>query len=276
MRMRMATTVKLLATAAVLLLLGFSGCRSRDALLTQAQSAWDQEDWKTAVAKYEEFLKDTPPPDQAAEVHFKAGNVYYLNLKQFDRAAEHYIRLIEDFPRFREAELVYQRLAECYTQSKRIREAISEYENLIKAFPDSPNRRKVRLQIADLYYDNDKSQSLMEYQKVLRDAPYDDLSEKAYLRIGGIRFIRNEYEQAVPAYQAVAEKSKDPGIKRDARDHLSYCLESSGNYDQAVKILEETEPDPSRPDYLAGRIKGIRERQKTRKLIQPESLGEGR
>ncbi len=251
------------------LLLSGLGCRSRGTLLNQAQAAWDRSDYQTAVTHYEEFLKGATTPEQAANVHFEVAEIYYLNLKQYDRAAEHYIRLIEDFPRFPKREQAYHHLAECFELVKKPREAISEYESLLIAFPDSPERRNVRLAIADLYNDYDQSQALVEYQKVVKDAPYDELAEKAYLRIGGVRYVRGSFEEAIPAYQAVDQNTKDPIIRRQARERLADCYEGMVNYDKAVEILEHTESDPKDPGYLQKRIEGIRERQRTRRLIQP-------
>jgi lipopolysaccharide biosynthesis regulator YciM len=161
-------------------------------------------------------------------------------------------------------------LAECFELLKKPREAINEYESLLQAFPQTPDRRKIRLAIADLYYGYDQSQSLLEYQRVVKDAAYDELSEKAFLRIGGVRFLRNEFQEAIPAYQSVEQNTKAPNIRRQARDRLADCYENLADYETAVKILEQTEPDPKEPDFLPKRIAGIRERQKTRKLMQPE------
>lgn len=245
-------------------------CRSRDALLTQAQAAWDNKDYVAATGRYEEFLKDSQPSDQTAEIHFKAANIYYLNLKQYDHAAEHYIRLIEDYPKFSSIEQSHQRLAECYAEMKKIREAVGEYEKLLIAFPDTENKRKIRMAIADLYYENDKSQSLVEYQKVAKDVAYDALSEKAYLKIGGVRILRNEFEAAQSAFRAVIENTTDAMIRRQTRDRLADCLENTSKHEEAIQILEQTEVDPKDPNYLKTRIAGIRERQKTRKLVQLE------
>ena len=256
------------------LLLLMMACRSRGNLLGQAQTAWDQGKYDEAVKYYEEFLKEPPSPEQAASAHFEAAKIYYLNLKQYDRAAEHYIRIVEDFPQFSQREQAFLQLAGCFELLKKPREAISEYESLLQAFPDTPERRKIRLAIADLYYGYDQSQALVEYQKVAKDAPYDELSEKAYLRIGGVRFLRNEFQEAIPAYQTVVESTKDASIRRQARDRLADCYENRADYDMAIKILEQTEPDPKEPDFLQKRIAGIRERQRTRKLIQPEAAPE--
>ncbi len=252
------------------LLLFQLSCRSRDALLTQAQTAWDNKDYAAATLNYEEFLKDSQPSDQTAEIHFKAANIYYLNLKQYDHAAEHYIRLIEDYPKFPSIEQSNQRLAECYAEMKKIREAIGEYEKLLIAFPDTENKRKIRMAIADLYYENDKGQALVEYQKVAKDVAYDALSEKAYLKIGGVRILRNEFEAAQSAFRTVIENTTDVTIRRQSRDRLADCLENTSKHEEAIQILEQTEADPKDPNYLKTRIAGIRERQKTRKLVQLE------
>lgn len=262
----------LLFTLVFSLLLCSGACRTRRNLLSQAQTAWEQGNYEAAATYYEELLKEPPSPEQAATAHFEAARIYYLNLKQYDRAVEHYIRIVEDFPQFPQREQAFLQLAGCFELLKKPREAISEYESLLQAFPNTPDRRKVRLAIADLYYSYDQSQSLLEYQKVVKDVPYDELSEKAYLKIGGVRLLRDEFHEALPAYQIVDQNTKDPNIKRQARDRLADCYENLAEYDTAVKILEQTEPDPKDPGMLQKRITGIRERQKTRKLIQPDTV----
>lgn len=254
------------------LLIFLPACKSR-ALLDQAQQAWDSGDYEGATARYEEFLKNNPQHERAADIHFTVANIYFLNLKQYDRAAAHYIHLIEDFPK---SPLLYKarmRLAECYPAQNKRREAINEYENIIKFFPDTPDKRSIRLSIADLYADHDVSQALVEYQKVVKDAPYDGLSERAYLRIGGICTLRDEFNDAIPAFQIVDQNTRDAAIKRQARFGLADCYERIFDFEAAIKVLEQTATDPKNPGYIQKRIEGIRERQRQRKLIQPEEFG---
>jgi len=259
----------LLPTAYCLLLL--SSCRTKGALLDQAQAAWDSGDYPAAAARYEEFLKDNPRSEQAADARFQAGNVYFLNLRQYERATQHYIHLIEDFPKSPHVYQARQRLAESYVAMGKPREAIREYETLLIAFPDTPDRRRLRLNIADLYYDqNDLGQALAEYEKVTRGAAYDDLSERALLRLGGIRYLRDEFEDSIPAYQAVAERTRDSQIRRQARFGLADCFERTFQYDEAVKVLEGTEPDPKSPDAIPKRIASVREQQRQRNLTPSE------
>src|SRR5947207_1235085 len=120
---RLVLTVFCLLPSAYCLLL--TGCGRHGALLDQAQAAWDSGDYASAVARYEEFLKDNPRHEQAAVVRFQVGNIYYLNLRQYDRAIQHYIHLLEDFPHAPQAVLTTQRLAECYVALGTRREAIN-------------------------------------------------------------------------------------------------------------------------------------------------------
>lgn len=258
---------------ACLLLLVAAGCRKRGAaLLEQAQLAWDNNDYATAAARYEDFLRDNPRDPQAAQARFKAANLYLYNLqpKQYELAIQHYIHLIEDFPKSPELPQARQRLAESYAAAKKPREAIMEYENLLLTAPDFADKRRTRLNVADLYYDlNELGQSLAEFQKVITNAPYDELTERAQMRVGGIHLIRDEFEEAIAAYQIVAQHTRDAGLRRLARYGLVDCYERTYKYNEAVKVLEGTEPDPKNPDYIKQRIASIRELERQRNLTVP-------
>lgn len=255
-------------------LLIFSSACSRGALLDQAQAAWDSKDYAKAAALYEEFLKGNPQNEKAAFARFRVATICHRDLKQYDRAIQHYIHFIEDFPKSSDMIQVRMRLAECYGLTAKRRESISEYENVLPFTADEKEKRRVRLDIAELYYEmNDLGQAVAEYQKVTENRPYDELSERAYLRIGGIRFLRNEYEDAIPAYQAVAHGTSDGAIRRIARFGMADCYERTSQYDLAVKTLEETESDPKAPDYIKQRIATIREQQLQRNLTVPSAAG---
>jgi tetratricopeptide (TPR) repeat protein len=260
-------------TLAFCLLLAFSAC-SRRALLDQAQAAWDGGDYATAADRYEQFLKDDPQSDKAAFARFRVATIYHRDLKQYDRAIQHYIHVIEDFPKSSDVFRARINLAECYAATDKRREAISEYENVLPFTSDEKEKRRVRLNIADLYYEmNDLGQAVAEYQKVTANAAYDELSERAYLRIGGVRFLRDEFEDAIPAYEAVAQNTKDTTLRRVARFNMADCFERLSQYDLAVKTLEEPEADPKSPDYIKQRIATIRDQQRQRNLTVPSAIG---
>ena len=127
------------------------------------------------------------------------------------------------------------------------------------------------MKIADLYYDlKDLGQAMAEYKKVTADAAYDELCEKAYLQIGGIHLLRDEFDEAIPSYQAVVQYTQDPPLRRTARIRLADCYERTFAYEQAIQTLKETEADLASPDYIPQRIASIQEQQRQRN-ISPQS-----
>jgi len=257
----------------VLCLLLFSTACSRQARLEKAQSAWDGGDYAAAAEHYEEYLKQSPQSDKAAFARMQAATICRRDLKQYDRAIQHYLHFIEDFPRSPEIYQARLSLAECYAITQKHREAISEYESALPGASDNKEKRRVRLKIADLYYElKDLGQALAEYQKVTKDAAYDELCELAYLQIGGIHLLRDEFDEAIPAYQVVAQHTQDAALRRVARFRLADCYERTFQYDLATQTLQNTEPDPAAPNYIQQRIAAIQEEQKERNLSSPAQL----
>ncbi|MGE0127443.1 MAG: tol-pal system YbgF family protein [Blastocatellales bacterium] len=264
----------LLSSIFCLLLIVFSSSCSRRALLDSAQAAWDRADYAAAADYYEQFLKENPQGDKAEFARLRAATICQRDLKQYDRAIQHYIHFIEDFSKSSGIVQARMQLAACYGLTNKYREAIGEYESVLPRISDENERRRVRLNIADRYFDlNDRGQALAEYQKVVANAPYDDLAERAHLRIGGIRLLRDEYEDAIPAYEIVVANTKDQMVRRSARFGMADCYERTLQYDKAVQTLEQTEPDPKSPNYIQQRIANIREQQRQRNLSPPPQLG---
>src|SRR5262245_22647064 len=257
---------------ALCFLIFLSSC-GRPTLLDNAQAAWDKADYGAAAGYYEQFLKENPQSDKAEFARLRAARICQRDLKQYDRAIQHYIHFIEEFPKSPDLVQARVQLAACYGLTNRPREAIGEYEGVLPKISDEIERRRLRLNIADMYFDlNDRGQALAEYQKVVANAPYDGLAERAYLRIGGIRLLRDEYEDAIPAYQTVASSTKDPVIRRTARFGMADCYVRTLQYDLAIRILEQTEPDPKSPNYIQKRIASIREQRRQRNLSSPFPL----
>ncbi len=254
-------------------LLFFSVACSRQALLDKAQSAWDAGDYAAAADHYEEYLKRNQTGDKAAIARLQAAKICRRDLKQYDRAIQHYLHFIEDFPKSPEVHNARLSLAECYVATQKLREAISEYESALPGVADNKEKRRVRLEIAELYDKlKDLGQAMAEYQKVVKDAAYDELCERAYMQIGGLHLLRDEFDEAIPAYQTVAQHTQDLMLRRVARLRLTDCYERTFQYDLAIQTLQETEPDPSAPNYIQQRIATVREQQRERNISAPATL----
>lgn len=249
-------TVVCLARAArfLLLLLSFisaianSGChRDIERSLARAVEAWDSGDYNLATEEYERYLSQRPNSEKAPEARFQLANIYYFKLRRYDQARDHYNAFLEQNPTHSNAQLARERLAEVLGEMGRSYEAIAEYENLSPR--DSGERRRIRLRIADLYFSQrNYSQALTEYEKVIEQVPYDELTEQAYLREASIYHLeRGQYQQALPVYQKLASMSNEPKVRTRAMYGLAECHAGLYQFDEAIKTLRTIRDEAEQP-----------------------------
>jgi len=267
-------TRSLLCIALVFLLLAPAACRrSNEQSLRAAAEAWDSGDYKAAAEEYEQYLKLNPTGEESLEARFQLANIYYLNLKSYEQARTHYKEFLSQDAASQNAVLARERLAEVLAELGRSFEAISEYESLNPA--DAKERRRIRLRIADLYFDQrNYSQALTEYARVVEGTAYDELSEQARLREASIHHIaRGQYQQAIPVYQKLAAESSDPRVYRTAMYGIADCHAGLFQFDEAIKALREIRDESEQP-FIAKRIADLE--QQKRESAQARSKVEQR
>ncbi|MFL6275090.1 MAG: tetratricopeptide repeat protein [Blastocatellia bacterium] len=227
--------------------------------LERAAAAWDAGDYAQAAEAYEGYLYQYPTGDASLGARFKLANIYYFNLHRYDQARTQYQEFLRQDGTHAEAAVARERLGEVLVELGRTYEAVAEYENLNPADPSE--RRRLRLKIADVYFDEKNfSQALTEYQKVIDAAEYDDLAEQAYMRVASIYNLRNQYQLALDAYQKLAANSADSEVQTRAQFGLADCYAGLSQYDEAIKALRAIKDEREQP-HIAQRVSEL-ERQK--------------
>lgn len=245
-----SATGRLLSLFVCLLMAVFVSACHRDAeqSLTRAAEAWDSGDYKVAAEEYERYLYQRPTGDKAPEARFQLANIYYFKLQRYDQARANYAAFIEQNQTNANNQLARERLAEVLGEMGRSYEAIAEYENLTPQ--DVSARRRIRLRIADLYFaQRNYSQALTEYEKVIENVPYDELSEQAYLREASVYHIqRSQYQQALPIYEKLASMTADPKVRLRAAYARAECFAGLYQFDDAIKTLRGIKEDSEQAD----------------------------
>ena len=226
--------------------------RGATSALERAAAAWDAGDYGQAAEEYERYLYQYPTGETSLAARFKLANIYYLNLHRYDQARAHYQEYLRQDGAHADAATARERLAEVLAEMGRTYEAINEYETLNPL--DANERRRVRLKIADLYFDQKNfSQALTEYQKVIETAEYDEVSEQAYLRRASIYVTRNQYQLALDAYQQLAANSSDPQVQVRAQFGEADCYAGLSQFDEAIKVLRAIK-DEREQSHIAQRV----------------------
>jgi len=226
--------------------------RSSGQAIERAASAWDSGDYQLAADEYEKFLRQQPEGPQALDARFKLANIYYFNLRRFEQARAHYTEFLSQDSSSPNAAIVRERLAEVLGEMGHSYEAINAYEELNPR--DATERRRIRLRIADLYFDQKNySQALTEYDKVIEAVEYDELSEQAYMREASIYNARNQYPLSLTVYQKLATESSDPKVQRRAMYGIADCYAGLSQYDEAIKTLRAIK-DESEQSHITRRV----------------------
>lgn len=244
-----------------LLIFGAQACsRGGEHSASRAIEAWDSGDFEQAAEEYEEHLRSNPAGEQSLKARLHLANIYYLNLHRYDQAIAHYKEFLAQDSSSQDAHVARERLAELLAEMGRSYEAIAEFENLNPQ--EMRERRRIRLKIADLYYEQKNySQALTEYARVTDGIDYDELSEQAYQREASIYHIsRGQYQQALDPYGKLIALTGDPEVRLRATLGLADCYAGLYQFDEAIKILREVK-DESEQKYTARRIDEL-ERQK--------------
>lgn len=236
----------------VALLFAVSCKRGTEHTIQQASDAWDSGDYKLAAEEYEHFIERNPSGEQSLDARFKLANIYYFNLHRYEQARAHYAALLYQDSSNPNAHLARERLAEVLGELGRSYEAINAYEEMSPR--DTNERRRIRLRIADLYFDQKNfSQALTEYDKVIESSDYDDLSEQAYLREASIYNSRSQYQLSLAVYRKLASDSSDPEVQMRATYGLVDCYAGLYQFDEAIKTLRSIKDERER-EHITQRI----------------------
>lgn len=223
--------------------------------LERASNAWDSGDYTVAAEEYERYLEQNPTGEQSLDARLKLANTYYFNLHRYDQARAHYSELLSQDSASANAHVARERLAEVLGELGRSYEAIEAYEDMSPR--DATERRRIRLRIADLYFDQKNySQALTEYEKVIEPAEYDELSEQAYMREASIYNSRSQYELSLAVYQKLASESHDPEVQMRAKYGLADCYAGLYQFNEAIKTLRLIKEEREQT-HIAGRIEEL-------------------
>ncbi|RYZ88880.1 MAG: tetratricopeptide repeat protein, partial [Proteobacteria bacterium] len=119
------------------------------------------------------------------------------------------------------------------------------------------------------YYLNNFFQAQSELDDVLKmNVDTNDLFAAQVLK-SNIYIAQKEYVKAIEILKKMIADQPEKSAQENIYQTLAVCYEESGNFLEAVKMLEIAKVRSEQPDYIELRIKRLRDRQKN----QPGARG---
>lgn len=255
---------------ALVLIVNLVACdRSGELAYKQGDKLWEEGKYVEALAQYREVVSKDPDGRLAADALYQMGNIYSLNLKDYQRAVEAYRRLVSANPRTPFSPDAQKKIAEIYRDKYGdLGGAISEYQRLVDLYPKEADRALFQMaQCHILLRDFDSARE--RFERILKDAPDIDYKDEVYYQIANTYYLEGKTEEARTKFEEILKMFPDSKFATDAKFGIALAYEETGDLQEALNRLMELKGVYPNQSVLELRISGIKERIEARKRPMP-------
>lgn len=235
-RLRLSALAFLAVLAACSAGFNLARYQTNDALYSAALAEFEQRNWDNAIAAFERLTLQLPARDTLLpRAHWYLGQAHLRRDEQL-LAAQSFVRLVESFPADSLADDALFEAAKAYAQMWRKPElspeygetAISTFQTLLSAYPDSPRVADAQQEIARLhdwmaqkdyetaeYYERRRAydSAIIYYRDVVQRYPETPTAKRAWFALLGIYHELKYQEEADEVCASLrARYADDPAV----------------------------------------------------------------
>lgn len=221
------------------------------------RSCEEIEEYYLAFLAYQKTIGKYPYTERVDEIierQYKIGSMFLEGQKAkimgmeilpaMDKAVEILIKVVENAPYGRYADLAQYKLGEAYKKQEFYEEAVLAYQKLIDDYPDSPLVEDAKYQIAistyhvsrDPYYDQEfTDRAIEEYQALIEKTSDIELHQEARATLNRLREKKaksafetakfyektGHYKSAIIYYKEVLEDYSDTSVAVEALEKMT-------------------------------------------------------
>ncbi len=239
------------------------GCTNRqEADYDDAQKYSKKKEWRRAAQYYDQAIKRDNQSEVALKAMKEAARIQFLEIKDYKKAAEFYQLIILHSPVEIDRLEAQKQLASLYFESLQDYErAAVEYSKLATSSRVDSERAIHKLSVArSYYYLGNYFQTMSEIDEILKLRSDQDTEFQARLLRGNVYVAQKKFPEAAKIFSEVIEKFPEKSLKENVHLVLSLSYEESGDYKQALSVLEKIKDVYEPKEYIELRLKRIQER----------------
>ncbi len=260
----MNTGVKRFPLAVVFLL--FACAQRADSLLQKAETLLLQNRYHEAAETFLQVAERYPFDPQAETALFRAGEISLLELSEPEKAITHFEKIVREFPQGEHSVKAEEYIASIYENSLRdFDSAVIWYQRLIRR-DDTQEKDGYQFSIARCFYKKgDYMQAITEYRNLMKQFPESGLIPETKYQIANCYFVMDKCDEAVASYRRLLDKYPDIEWRYDIMLSTGVCMEEKENYGKALEIYRELMETSTDKKLLREKIAAINERINKRK-----------
>jgi TolA-binding protein len=225
-------------------LLSLSDHSEARAEFERARLAWDEGQRGRSIDLFEMVASEYPDTDYAIEALWELGSRCYGNLYDFSRAISYFETLAERYPasdRATESLLLVAEIQNVEFQDPG--RAIDSWEQYLEKEKDPARQRPVMFWIGDaLFQLADLAESRQRFEEVAASGT-DQLSQKAYLRIGTVLQLQKQYQSSLSFFEKAIRMEFCPECRLQGQLGMIESLEYLGDLPRALELAQSIETD---------------------------------
>jgi outer membrane assembly lipoprotein YfiO len=165
-----------------------------------AMGFFEQKDYKRAVAEFEKLVRYYEFSEYAAKAQYYVG-LCYEKMDKYYYAFQNYQKVVDYYPHSEDLETIIRKefeLGNLYLEQ------------------DNPNIMGMNL-ITKL------DRAIEIFKKVVEDAPYGELADKAQFKLGEAYKKAERYDEAIGAFQKLVDDYQNSPLVDRAKYEVAYC-----------------------------------------------------
>lgn len=201
---------------------------SEKELFIVAQRAFEDGFHDVAIRYINQLFEIYPQTQKRPEAMLILGQCYFFK-GDYISAYDTFQKLFE-YPQFKDATLFW--LGETYLKGLDYKKALENYEQLIKAYPNSAYAPQAHYSIGWVYFEQGSfEKSRAKLQEFLKKYPTHELSEDVSFKLGEIEYNLKDHEKAIEYFQKYVRTF--PNSTRHAESYF-YIAEAYYYLDDAL------------------------------------------
>lgn len=187
-----------------------------------------------SIPEFEAALQTDPKGPYAGRA-LKGLALARYETKDYDSAAELFLRLVREFPSVKLNEKTYAWVGQRYFDQQKWPEAAQVFAAMLDALPDHPKPERIRLKIAQCAENAGENDRAIElYDAVVQAAPHSSDAVEARWNMAKLFEARGDMDKAVALYEAAANTDTSDTAAR-ARFRLGEIYEAREEFDAAAR-----------------------------------------
>ncbi|MCA9119871.1 MAG: tetratricopeptide repeat protein [Planctomycetaceae bacterium] len=218
---------------------------SPEALTVYSDAASFQNNGEFALSaeEWEKFLKAFPNDPLAPKARHYAG-VCYLQLKAYDKAADHFEAILRADPKFELAEDAFLNLGWCRYSMKAedrtetLTKAGEAFAALVRQFPKGKYADQALFYLGEsLYALQKKPEAIAAYRKLVEEHPKSSLRSDGLYALGVTYEEEQKYSEAGAVYDLFLQEFADSALNNEVRMRKAETILQGGDVATAEKMF---------------------------------------